>query len=597
MATTRGFVPYRVATYFEFREVFGRAPTSDELASLLEPLGMVESVALLCQMNADFRLAKPGRDSMAKLQREMAGGLLDDETIDVLKRRFGHEHAADRPIFHPVQMLNVLTLVLRHSRGSEDPFVSDDAKYRLGKACLMMSDLLLSAEERAALASGDITRALVAQSRAPFETQNPPAISHVVYRAQVVVGDVLRSPCVLHRIAAECEGFDLERAFQEIVGMPLKHWLYLLVALYTYFHQYVDPDTSSRRPEHLFIDRLTFKGESAIDQRELDRVFDLISSTPDALVKMFDAHSGTDGRWDFVPLRSKPLIELRPGRFFCSDLGFLIEKMYTGAYWAINDGLPAVDRPKLFKAWGILFEEYINLFLGNREFRQPIKFWPRPKWRNGKESFDGALMQDSRFMPLEYKGGAIKMGARYATDFAAFEAELDKKIGEGCRQLARKIQVIFGKSSTGRQELEDIPTAHVTRVVPILIAQDPIAHSPLMNWLLNKTFAKELDRANLRPGITVEPLTLASVTEFELMTESAEAAGFDIFHGVQLRCQSDPEMVSGLHNFLRDLPNYGKGISTRRKRHMDDHLGEMHEFLFGKSPGGAPFTPQTDATR
>lgn len=114
-------------------------------------------------------------------------------------------------------------------------------------------------------------------------------------------------------------------------------------------------------------------------------------------------HRPTDWRFDFVPFKARPLIEVQTDKFLCTDIGFLIEKMHSGVYWAIFDGLSEAERPRLFKAWGILFEEYVNWFLTDRALTTPLLFYSAPKWRDGRECFDGAFVQDSRFMPMEYK--------------------------------------------------------------------------------------------------------------------------------------------------------------------------------------------------
>jgi hypothetical protein len=582
MAQPNATHPYEIAVYFEFREIFDRIPSLSELVSVIQPLDMRETVGLLCQMNADFRMTKRGRDAKGKLQSELAGSLLDDETIALLKQRFGSENTAYRPIFHPLQILNVLRLVIQHSRGTDNPMSDTTAKYRVGTACLMMSDLLMTQEERAAVAPGsseNVKQSLMVQALGPFEIQNASPVSHLLYRAQILFHDLLRRTIILDRVKMECEGFDLEEAFARNVGIPLRHWLYLLITFYSYLTQYIGQD-GERHPEYLVIDRTRFRGQSRVEQAEIDTVLRLVSSTPQDLKQTLQIERLTDWRCDFVPLKSRPLIELYPDRFFCTDLGLLAEKMHSGVYWAINDGLPSADRPKLFKAWGILFEEYVNSFLSDRRFGQPLMFWPRPKWRDGTESFDGVFAQDSRFMPMEYKGGLLKTEARYSGRIDSLEADLDLKIGEGCRQLARKIETIFRKVSSARKTLRDVPTEHVTRVVPALVVQDPILRGPLINWMLNRTFNQALDREKLRTGVTVEPLNVVGIHELETMAESAEAGAFDIFHGLQLRCHFDPEMRGGLHNFLLNVPGYGEGNSTRRQQSLAEQLDELRKYLF-----------------
>jgi hypothetical protein len=284
-----------------------------------------------------------------------------------------------------------------------------------------------------------------------------------------------------------------------------------------------------------------------------------------------------------VPFKSKPLIELQQGKLCCLDIGLLVEKMDSGVYWAINDGLDPSERHKLFDAWGILFEEYANWFLRERHFKQPLLFYPSPAWSDGTESFDGAFLQDSRFVPMEYKGGLLRMKARYSQDKAAFESDLNLKIADGCRQLAWKIGALFNANAHERRRLRQIPLDHVKRILPVLVVQDHILEGPFVNWWLNKLFNQALNRSQLRIGVAVGSLNVLGVRELETMMESAEGGTFDLLHGLQLRCFQDPDMRSELHNFLMTVPGYGVGKSDRIEKILAEQWTEMNAHLFGTS--------------
>ncbi len=56
-------------------------------------------------------------------------------------------------MFLPLQILNLIQLAAQHAQGSEKPFTNISAKYRIGTASLIMSDLLMNQKEREALKS------------------------------------------------------------------------------------------------------------------------------------------------------------------------------------------------------------------------------------------------------------------------------------------------------------------------------------------------------------------------------------------------------------------------------------------------------------
>lgn len=558
------------------------------MESALRDLDCAEALALLAQISADLRLSKREKEHAGKLQQELAGSLLDDETVDRFKKRFGSVHMADRPVFHTPQILNVMRLVVQHSSGSEKTLTDTAPRYKLGAACLMMNDLLLTKEEEAAIATGpdeQRIQVLMAQMVGPFEVVNTAAITHIVYRSRIRFHVLLNDNRVVQRITNECQGFDFAQEFLRVVGMPLQHWLFLLFAFYAYLSNYLHGD-GTRHHEFLVVDRTKFRGESKITPTDFDLALKTLSVPLDKFAQMLNELRPTDWRFDFVPFKARPLIEVQPDRFLCPDIGFLVEKMHSGVYWAIFEGLTEQERPRLFKAWGILFEEYVNWFLNDRRFTSPMLFHSAPKWPDGTECFDGAFTQDSRFLPMEYKGGFLKIEARYSGNPQVFESDLNLKIGAGCRQLADKIETLLNADPKKRRTLKDIPLTHVTRVIPVVVVQDQILRGPFINWHLKKIFNSRLDRSELHSDVAIESVNLVGIHELETMAESAEGETYDIFYGLQLRCFRDPEMRSELHNFLMTVPGYGKGKSERIEKILEEQWVEIDKYVFGTEDKG-----------
>jgi hypothetical protein len=88
-----------IATILEYREVYDRPADLQELISLIRELHPEDSVRLLCQMNADFRLTKRNKEAIAKTQQEIAGGLLSDETLLASRRDLGKSTSPIAPFF------------------------------------------------------------------------------------------------------------------------------------------------------------------------------------------------------------------------------------------------------------------------------------------------------------------------------------------------------------------------------------------------------------------------------------------------------------------------------------------------------------------
>ena len=539
-------------------------------------------------MNTDLRLCERDREPLAKIQQEICGGLLDDETIARAKKRFGDTHLGDRPVFTTPQVLLAMKMAVLHCGGLGKPQENESARYKIGAACLMINSLMIRDEERAALKEGsrdERTSALMIQLLGHYELVNGSALPHLSYRSWAMFKTLLGSERVTQRIRSNCGGFDFATEFRRIVGLSIEKWLALIFAFYAFLNAYRTDGAS--KPEHLIINRAIFRGpQAAFSQEDLNIVIDLLSTAPAEIKSALQGRSHTDLRYDFAPFKGRPLVGFDANRFFCTDLMFLMEKMHSGVYWAIFDGAHE-KRAQLFQAWGILFEEYVNWFLSDRRFKTAILFFPRPAWEfGGDESFDGAFLEGGKFVPMEYKGGYLKVEARYSGDVDAFEDDLRRKIAPACAQLARKIETLFNVDENKRRRLAEIPLNHVTRVLPMVVVQDPILRGPFVNWKLNQMFLKELDRSKLRNDVTVEPLNLLQIHDLETMAESAEGGTFDIVSGLQLRCFRDPEMRSSFSQFMLTIPEYGKGKSDRIVRLMDEQDRERVQYLFGRTRPG-----------
>src|SRR5713226_6975586 len=80
---------YFGGAYFLYKDVFDRTPVLEEIYSLLRDLDSVETVATLCRINTELRLAKRERTAIGKLQQTLGGAFLDEETVARFKGRFG----------------------------------------------------------------------------------------------------------------------------------------------------------------------------------------------------------------------------------------------------------------------------------------------------------------------------------------------------------------------------------------------------------------------------------------------------------------------------------------------------------------------------
>lgn len=585
-------------SYVTYSEITGHMPTEADVEKLLQPLDERKVLFLLCRMNMHFGLASASEGTtyeraVGKAQEFLFQNFTDEALFEEIKKVLGTTKTHERVLFHPLQMLNVMRCALKYCRGADDADgVTDEQRYTVGRCCLMMNDLLVSAEDQQKLLQGSDNRRkaeLMTQLLPGFEVNNPGNLAHLLQRSLATFNLLFTDAAMKSAILARSGGYDFVQQFHDRTGIELERWIALLFCCIAYYNQYGGKDGAEQEYKYLWIDPRAFIGTLKISENDLNTILKLIAKPIEDLTAGFAVPSAMGHGVDITAFKFHPLIQIGY-LYICSDIGFLVEKMFAGAYWALHDREDHQGRKHLAIAWGILFERYVNWWAQGRVFQKAMSFYPFPVWdgtssgrrrsRKGanEEAFDGAILQGGRFVALEYKGGFLALEAKYSLNMRLLLRDLNKKIVKGCRQLVRAIEELFG-IVPGRK-LKEIPTEHVTRVIPVIVVQDQALRSLGVNWWINRQFQRMRRRLVLRPGVTLEPVTLIHISEFETIIDSAEGPDFDLVGTLQLRNFRDEEGMSDLKDFLLQNREYGAQHSSRRKELEDEFKRCILEYAF-----------------
>ena len=369
------------------------------------------------------------------------------ETKQRLESRFGSQNPARRPVFHPLQFLNVMRLALALADGDESarPDISESHRYQLGTACLMVNDLFLSQEEQQNLKVGSVDdrrKQLMLQSLASYEVSNPTSLRNLFFRSHATYRIVLQESELRDRIKKECGGLDIEQDFEAHFGISLMGWLSLIYGTQTLALTHTQQELLER-PEYLLTNRKSILQNSTLTQTQIDAFFDMLSMSFDELRAEMRRERPVDERLDVLPFKSKPLFMVSPDTYACVDFGLLTEKLHNGPYFLLSNKLPEDDRWRVFNAWGFLFEAYVNWLLKGLQGRHSAQFYPDTSWEDGQRSFDAVFIKSRVLVVMEHKGGFLSQTARYCNDLNKFMSDLQAKIGKGCAQLARDIGALF----------------------------------------------------------------------------------------------------------------------------------------------------------
>jgi len=573
---------HSVGAYISYSELFDRSPTWTDIVARLEGLNRLHTVMLLSRLNSHLRhsLQEPGKKGFGWVQGFLVRNFIDDPTLRTLQEKYPLAKMEDRPIFHPLQILNLLRVALAVCSGDDTQRADENEalRFQLGTACLLMNDLLLRTEEELAITRGaenERATQFMVQMLAPYEVSNPANPRNLLFRSHVLFRLLLQNQSVRDDIKMRCNGFDIHEEFRRIANIEVNKWLSLVFAAYAYYMAR-PVDELIKQPQFFVINRTAFIRESAVTQEEMNSFLDTISIGFNELCNTIGEQRPVDPRFDLVPFRSRPLYVLTEGNFACIDTAFLLEKMYNGVHWAIHDGISRPRRKDLFAAWGRLFEQYVDWLFAGTSTGLPAAYFPFPKWLDGTESFDGAFREESLFVPMEYKGGFLSQEAKYSGKAESLIDELELKIVPGCEQLASKIGLLFHQDLSERKVLPAIPLQDVTRVLPVLIVQDHALRGLFINWWLGRRFRDLMGSRRLASGLEVLPLNVVNIEDLERLIESADSDSFDFVSALHNKAVRDPEMKYQLHNFLLGSPGYGRHESAR----WNKILAELKEVMF-----------------
>jgi hypothetical protein len=577
--------------YVTYKELFDHLPTMEELNAIVRGLNAVNTVVLTSRLNTMLwhsMLSRNPQDSnsLSDFQYWFAGMLFDEDTRQRIKARLGAQTTEVRRVCVPLQLLNIIRLALSIAEGDENarPDISQAHTYQLGTASLMVNDLLVTTEEQESLKTGskdDRRKQLMLQLLAPTEVSKPTALRNLFFRSYATYRVVLRDPLLVSRIKKECGGIDIEEDFKRLIGISLMEWISLVYGVQTLLLTRTQEELMNK-PESFLLNRKTMLPDSNLSQSQIDGFFEMLSMSFDELrLEIRKGDRKVDDRYDLVPFKSKPLVITAPDNYACIDFGLFSEKLHTGPYFVLSNKLPEDERGKVFKAWGFLFEAYVNWLLQSLHGRHAATFHPDTCWENGNRSFDAVVVKDKMAVMLEFKGGFLPQEARYSNDLPIFMNALEGRIGAGCHQLARDIGSLFPEKGAGKKLRGVTIPPDTLWVMPVLVVQDLMLRTRFINYFLNQLFQSERALYPVRPDIEVLPLTVVQITDLEDLVEMAEAFNLDVMHFFHWRTQMDREMLSDMEQFLNQIPEHRQsGESERFQGILNKSLGEMYSIFF-----------------
>jgi hypothetical protein len=549
--------PVMPSTPILYSDLTGIFPSDADVTAIVRAFNRTNTFFMLAMVNSLVSFFAHEPKDAIEIQKFLVSNFVEPDLLKVIEQTLKGESILQHPLFHRQVLLALQRRVLLEAAldGARDPNppanVAD--KYLLGRACLMMNNLLMPREQEERLKNtgepGEDERIhgeLFAQWLPTAEMLNRPDPAHSIVR-HLEYAKIFDESYAAYTFG---EGRTLSERFEELTGIELKKFLFFIFNLDLYYRSNSREDLVEN-PALFNIDINTVFRKLKITEREVQAFFNLLTTDVeglrDAFTNVTQAAYLVPPHFDVKPFRTYPLVYRNAERTIvtCADPAFLEEKISSGAYHTIlralevdekvRDERDEADRKEFLKRyWGEVFEIYINARLRELYPLSTNRFYASPKWdspraQRNNEAFDGFIDCGDAVIAIECKGKYLSLNAKYSANRELLLADLNERFGRAARQLAQKLEIAFNREPGRRhgfsqRDENNRPLVSynpefartIRRIYPITIVQDPSLRIGFANRELRKIFEAEISQKVIDHKL-IKPLSLLTVEDFEVL--------------------------------------------------------------------------------
>lgn len=334
---------------------------------------------------------------------------------------------------------------------------------------------------------------------------------------------ILRSHLMIERFFPDKSG-EIRGIFQKATGVSVGDYFALCFATLC---RYIDLDFKKYQTDpEKFVLTAGWYSTTPVNLAVILNFLKEISASIDEFKAMLERRSGAGN--DFTCFRGKPYLR-DDANYLLIDPLFLAEKSESGVFWSINQALPPERRLQFHQNWGLAFEKYVNWLMGESVDGRLNRIYPNPKFLDtGEEVCDAILMCGNSAIFVESKGSTFTADAKYSTNPAKLQEEIEEKLIEnngqrkGVGQLAIRIEEVFRRNQP--RGIEGIDLSSVAKVYPVLITRDDIGAALVINAYLASRFRDLFHRKSV--SVMVTPPFSFSAQDIEMLCAYLSDASF-----------------------------------------------------------------------
>ncbi|MFR9546336.1 MAG: hypothetical protein SNJ29_12280 [Rikenellaceae bacterium] len=254
---------------------------------------------------------------------------------------------------------------------------------------------------------------------------------------------------------------------------------------------------------------------------------------------------------DFRKTRSQPLYKITQGNYYVTYIYFLLEMIYKGVYFKLNDinsTLSDESKIKYFRAYycdifseGVLLYGVLKDVYGNK-YIQKSGNYIKSTYKIDAEP-DYYIRNGNKIFLFESKDILIPSEAKTSGDYSQILSELQKRLHyekkkgkitpKAILQLLNNAKKIISNTA----EWDSNYKSHNVRIYPIIILHDNIYNCPGIQYLVSKWYSEELAQIKETYDTTrLCPITIINIDTFIVFKE-------------QLKCNSLENLIEEYHRY------------------------------------------------
>lgn len=541
--------------YLTLHETVGRTVTVPDVVHLLSKYRRSEVIRWLAAVSTWVA----GYDGMdLRNQLAMADQLLTTDLRSHLRDKLQKQPDVRACIFHRRQLLLLVQMTVLVCKESTPECPEEELRQAVGACCLMANDLLKQIEPKESPgATPEEVNDWLASMVIPLADHRDRA--EILARAQSFWFDLPATATIQQRIR-EIGIPDLNTAFTQKYGLPLREYLLIIMSLHTAFSAHAD-----RNKSPLLLDGTQYF-QTCFSEDDVRRALATISETPDDLAIKLLSEPRQNWATDSTPLRERPVIQVFAGKYACADCGFLYRCLVDTVYFLLQKAYTHQQFSQLF---GYIFHEYINRLISEFTYQGSLlarTFFASPRFQGTSDEVgDGLLFWEDTALLMEYKARMLTTREKYGGDCAARLRGIDDilaKDGKGVNQLAKSLARLLRGERVSVDSANGPDVAACTNIFPAIVVYEGAIALEAVRQQADAKLRSAL--ANLKVDTNrVGPLLLLCTDDVETLEGMAKVyAPKQIILDYVDHFRNNPkDRVGSFRTFVRNR-QYVKGVSA-----------------------------------